>query len=135
LAAVAASAVCLDLGAVNGISLLSPYFSLASVAAQGNKCSIVYDGAIDTGSSLLFYSDSPVMLLNQDPEEDFVVRKFGIGRERFLMISEFLAFWNSKAPAILITEENKLPLWRELLGISLSPTARCGTQILLKNTP
>ena len=59
---------------------------------------IVYDGGIDTGSSLLFYSDSPVILLDQDPEDDFIVRKFGIGRDRFLTISEFVAFWNSAAP-------------------------------------
>src|SRR4029077_14665922 len=94
---------------------------------------IVYDGGIDTGSSLLFYSASPVILLDQNPDSDFVVRKFGIGRDRFLTISEFVAFWNSAAPKVFITEESKLGGWRELLGISLAPVARCGTQVLLKN--
>ena len=97
--------------------------------------SLVYDGAIDTGSSLLFYVDSPLILLNQDPEDDFVVRKFGIGRERFLTLAEFISLWNSPTPKALITEEGKLALWREFLGVSLAPVARCGTQILLKNTP
>jgi 4-amino-4-deoxy-L-arabinose transferase-like glycosyltransferase len=135
LSAATALAICLDLGAVSGTSLVSPYFSLAKIAGDIDKGSpVVYDGAVDTGSSLLFYSDSPVMLLNQNPQNDFVVRQFGIGRDRFLMISEFVAFWNSKAPAVLITEESKLALWRELLGASIAPAARCGTQILLKNT-
>ncbi len=96
---------------------------------------IVYDGGIDTGSSLLFYSDSPVILLDQNPDKDFIVRKFGIGRDRFLTISEFVAFWNSAAPTVLITEESKLADWRKILGVSLAPVARCGTQILLKKTP
>ena len=136
LAAMAASAVCLDLGAVSGTSSISPYFSLATVAGNIHRdAPIVYDGGIDTGSSLLFYSDSPVILLDQDPDEDFIVRKFGIGRDRFLTISEFVAFWNSAAPTVLITEESKLADWRKLLGLSLAPVARCGTQILLKKTP
>jgi hypothetical protein len=136
LATLAAAAGCLDLGAVSGTSLISPYFSLATVAGDiHDDAPIVYDGGIDTGSSLLFYSDSRVILLDQDPEDDFVVRKFGIGRDRFLTTSEFVAFWNSPSTAILITEESKLEGWRDLLGVSLAPVARCGTQILLKNTP
>ena len=136
LAAIAASAVCLDLGAVSGTSSVSPYFSLATVAADIHRdAPVVYDGGIDTGSSLLFYSDSPVILLDQNPDKDFIVRKFGIGRDRFLTISEFVAFWNSAAPTFFITEESKLADWRELLGASLAPVARCGTQILLKKTP
>jgi 4-amino-4-deoxy-L-arabinose transferase-like glycosyltransferase len=135
-AAMAAAAVCLDLGAVSGTSLVSPYFSLARVAGDIHKdASVVYDGGIDTGSSLLFYSDSRVILLNQDPNKEFIVRKFGVGRDRFLSGAEFIAFWNSAAPAAFITEESKLSEWEEQLGRSLTPVARSGTQILLKNTP
>jgi 4-amino-4-deoxy-L-arabinose transferase-like glycosyltransferase len=136
LAAIAASAVCLDLGAVSGTSLVSPYFSLAKVARDiPENAQIVYDGGMDTGSSLLFYSDSPVILLDQDPDDDFVVRKFGIGRDRFLTIAEFIEFWNSASATVFITEQSKLASWKELLGVSLAPAAHCGTQILLKNVP
>jgi 4-amino-4-deoxy-L-arabinose transferase-like glycosyltransferase len=136
LAAIAASAICLDLGAVSGTSLVSPYFSLSKVA-EGipEDTHIVYDGGIDTGSSLLFYSDSPVILLDQNPNEDFVVRKFGIGRDRYLTISEFVEFWKSATQTVFITEESKLASWRELLGVSLNPTAQSGTQILVKKVP
>jgi Dolichyl-phosphate-mannose-protein mannosyltransferase len=136
LAAVAAAAVCLDLGAVSGTSLVAPYFSLAKMAKSiPEDTDIVYDGGIDTGSSLLFYSDSQVILLDQNPDDDFIVRKFGIGRDRFLTISEFVEFWKSATQTVFITEESKLAGWREILGMSLDPAAQSGTQILVKKVP
>jgi 4-amino-4-deoxy-L-arabinose transferase-like glycosyltransferase len=136
LAAIASAAICLDLGAVSGTSLVAPYFSLAKVAhGIPEDTHIVYDGGIDTGSSLLFYSDSPVILLDQDPNEDFVVREFGIGRERYLTVSEFVELWKSPSQTVFITEESKLASWRKLLGASLSPAAQSGTQILVKKAP
>jgi hypothetical protein len=136
LAAIVASAVCLDLGAVSGTALVSPYFSLAKVAADiSEQTPIVYDGGIDTGSSLLFYSDSPVILLDQDPNDDFIVRKFGIGRDRYLTSSEFVTFWRSANRSVFITEERKLAAWRERLGVALDPVAQSGTQILVKKVP
>jgi 4-amino-4-deoxy-L-arabinose transferase-like glycosyltransferase len=135
-AAMAASAICLDLGAVSGMALVSPYFSLAKVAAViADRTPIVYDGGIDTASSLLFYSDSPVILLDQDPNDDFVVRKFGIGRDRYLTSSEFVAFWRSAGRSVFITEESKLAGWRERLGVALDAAAQSGTQILVKKVP
>ena len=95
----------------------------------------MYDGDIDTGSSLLFYSDAPVILLDQDPNDDFVVRKFGIGRDRYLTVSEFIEFWKSANQTVFITEESKLASWSEVLGMSLNPAAQSGTQILVKKVP
>ncbi|HEY5953453.1 MAG TPA: phospholipid carrier-dependent glycosyltransferase, partial [Terrimicrobiaceae bacterium] len=136
LSAVAAAAVCLDLGAVSGTSLVAPYFSLAKMAKSiPENTHIVYDGGIDTGSSLLFYSNSQVILLDQNPDDDFIVRKFGIGRDRFLTISEFVEFWKSATQTVFITEESKLAGWREILGMSLDPAAQSGTQILVKKVP
>jgi hypothetical protein len=136
LAAIASSAICLDLGAVSATSLVAPYFSLAKMAHRiPEDTHIVYDGGIDTGSSLLFYSDSPVILLDQNPNDDFVVREFGIGRERYLTVSEFVALWNAQSETVFITEESKLASWRKLLGASLSPVAQSGTQILVKKAP
>ncbi len=124
--AIVASAVCLDLGAISGMALVAPYFSLATVAADiSERTPIVYDGSIDTASSLLFYSDSPVILLDQDPNDDFIVRKFGIGRDRYLTSSEFVAIWKSGSRTVFITEESKLADWQELLGVALD---RCGAE-------
>jgi 4-amino-4-deoxy-L-arabinose transferase-like glycosyltransferase len=133
---IVASAVCLDLGAISGMALVAPYFSLATVASDiSERTPIVYDGSIDTGSSLLFYSDSPVILLDQDPNDDFIVRKFGIGRDRYLTSSEFVAIWKSGSRTVFITEESKLADWQELLGVALDRAAQSGTQILVKKVP
>ena len=133
---IVASAVCLDLGAISGMALVAPYFSLATVAADiSERTPIVYDGNIDTASSLLFYSDSPVILLDQDPNDDFIVRKFGIGRDRYLTSSEFVTIWKSGSRTVFITEESKLAGWQELLGVALDPAAQSGTQILVKKVP
>jgi hypothetical protein len=118
------------------MALVAPYFSLATVAADiSERTPIVYDGSIDTASSLLFYSDSPVILLDQDPNDDFIVRKFGIGRDRYLTSSEFVAIWKSGSRTVFITEERKLVGWQELLGVALDPAAQSGTQILVKKVP
>src|SRR5690606_30478874 len=60
-----AAAAALALGAISGFSVVSPYFSLAQVAPilQANATAdtlLVYDGGLDSGSSLLFYTDLPV---------------------------------------------------------------------------
>ncbi len=126
--------ISLDLGALSGTSIISPYFSLAKATPfidPGSR--VVYDGGLDTGSSLLFYTEKPVVFLDRRVEEDFIVRKFGIGREHFLTDEEFTLLWRSGARLILITEGQKLAEWEKRLGGSLVPFARCGTQVLLKN--
>ncbi|MFZ4683871.1 MAG: ArnT family glycosyltransferase, partial [Terrimicrobiaceae bacterium] len=136
--ALLAAAGCLALGALGGTSLVSPFFSLAQaaptiIAGASAGSRLVYDGGIDTGSSLLFYTDLPLTLLDQNPGEDFLIRKFGIGRDRFLTTDQLAGLWKSGAPIILVTEAAKLPRWEEVLGVSLVPLTRCGTQVVLKN--
>lgn len=132
--ALAASASCLGMGALAGTSLVSPYFSLAQAADQiPAGATIVYDGGIDTGSSLLVYTDAPVLLLNQDPDDDFIVRKFGIGRDRYVTTEQWVRLWQSaECPLIFVTEERDLPEWETKLGGLPPPAARCGTQVILR---
>ncbi len=128
------AAVCLALGAVSGTATVSPYFSLARMApAIPRGATVIYDGGIDTGSSLLIYTDAKLILLDQNPAEEFIVRKFGIGRDRFLTTPELSARWKSGVPVLLITEAAKLSAWKDRLGALPSPRARCGTQILIGN--
>lgn len=133
-----AAALCLNLGAIGGYSSVSPLFSLARAAPDLNRLAgpgtrMVFDGGLDTASSLLFYTDHPVTLLDQRPEEDFFARKFGIGRERYLATAELVPLWKAGSPIVLVTESGKLPRWEALLGQSLAPAARCGTMVILKN--
>ena len=103
------------------------------IEAAGPDTRLVYDGGIDTGSSLLFYTRLPVTLLNQDPDEDFVIRQSGRGRDRYVTTPEFLALWKSGTPVLLITESAKLPEWEAQIGRPLKPLTRCGTQVVLQN--
>jgi len=135
--AIAATAICLDLGALGGTSIVSPYFSLAPMASQiaqavPSGLRLVYDGGLDTGSSLLFYADVPVLLLDQNPNQEFTVRAYGRGRDRFLTAAELTTLWQGKSPIALVTESSRLPAWQKLLG-PVTPQATTGTQILLKN--
>lgn len=127
------SAVFLALGAVNGTAVVSPYFSLARIApAIPPGSTVVYDGGIDTGSSLLVYTDARIILLDQNPDEEFPVKRFGLGRDRFITSAELATRWKSGEPLLFVTESKRLEEWRELLGTPLEPAERCGTSILLK---
>lgn len=133
-----AASACLALGAVSGTALVAPFFSLAQAApainaATSDDTRLIYDGGLDTGSSLLFYTNLPVTWLNQNPDEDFFVRKFGIGRNLFMTTSELAGLWKSHRPVLFVTESAKLADWESLLSQPLTPIARCGTQVVLKN--
>ncbi len=131
LAALAAAAGIFSLAAVLGYALVAPYFSLAGAAAALRKlparAPIVFDGGIDTASSLLFYTDQPVALLGQNPEEDFITRKFNLGRERYLTSSGFAALWASGQAMAFVTEKSARPRWEQLLGPLPEPMV-IGTQ-------
>jgi 4-amino-4-deoxy-L-arabinose transferase-like glycosyltransferase len=130
-AAATAAAGIFSLAAVLGYALVAPYFSLAGAAASLRKlpatAPIVFDGGIDTASSLLFYTDQPINLLGQNPDEDFITRKFDIGRERYLTPSGFAALWASGRAMAFATEKAARPRWERLLGPLPEPMV-IGTQ-------
>jgi hypothetical protein len=130
-AALAVSAGFFSLAAVLGYALVAPYFSLAPAAEKLRKlppdAPVIFDGGIDTASSLLFYTNQPVVLLGQNPDEDFVTRKFGIGRERYFAPAQLAALWASGRPAALVTEKSARAGWEQLLGPLPEPIV-VGTQ-------
>ncbi len=130
--ALTASAVCLALGSVSGTATVSPYFSLARLApAIPAGSTVVYDGGIDTGSSLMVYTDAKIILLDQNPDEEFIVRKFGVGRDGFLTASEFAARWAAGEQLLLVTESRRAEEWRARLRHPLRIVDDSGTQVLL----
>lgn len=134
----ALAGLCLGLGAVSGTAIVSPWFSLASISPllgqyAARSPTVIYDGGIDTGSSLLFYTDLPLRLLDQDPAGEFPVRKFGLGRDRFVSRDELRSLWTSGAPVVLVTEDSKWIMWNEFLKTLTVPSGFSGTQIVLKN--
>jgi len=128
--ALATTAAFFSLSAVLGYALVAPYFSLADAARTLRKlphdAPIVFDGGLDTGSSLLFYTNQPVAVLAGKP--DFLTRKFEIGHEQFLDTRALAAMWASGRPMAFVTEREKLPEWERLLGTLPEPTVICGTQ-------
>jgi hypothetical protein len=135
-AALATAAGVFYFSAILGYALVAPYFSLARAADLlrshlPGEAPVIFDGGLDTASSLLFYTDQPVWLLGQDPDSDFVTRKFGIGRERYLTGEGLAALWASKRPLALVVERSAWARWEEFLGPLPEPAVVCGTQVIL----
>lgn len=134
--ALTASAAVFALVAVLGYALVAPYFSLASASGMLRQrlpaeAPIVFDGGIDTASSLLFYASQPIALLGQDPDADFVTRKYNLGRETYLPDDDFAALWRSARPMAFVVERSARPRWESLLGPLPAPAVICGTQEVL----
>jgi 4-amino-4-deoxy-L-arabinose transferase-like glycosyltransferase len=132
-AALATAACIFSLSAMLGYALVAPYFSLADAAAILRKrlppqAPIVFDGGLDTASSLLFYANQDIALLGQNPNTEFATRAFGIGREKYLAESEFAALWASGRPLAFVTELSARLRWEAKLGPLPEPAAVCGTQ-------
>jgi 4-amino-4-deoxy-L-arabinose transferase-like glycosyltransferase len=126
---------CLGVGAVAGTARVAPYFSLAPIAGAIEKQAgpggkIIFDGDIDTASSLLFYTNARIGLLRGDP--GFFARPSGEGNH--LTREELRVLWGGAAPVALIVEEADLKGWQRWLGGPLEPLARCGTLVLLGNS-
>jgi 4-amino-4-deoxy-L-arabinose transferase-like glycosyltransferase len=135
---VAAGTLGMLLAAVAGLQAFAPFFSLKALAvaldregARGE--SVMYDGPGHRASSLCFYSGVPLKWIER-AETEFAVRSRRVGRDRFVGEEEVIARWRAGDPVWLITEENRLELWRSRLGGTLLPiVARSGTRVLLAN--
>lgn len=132
--ALAAFAAAFALTALLGYALVAPYFSLATAAGALRRlppeAPIVFEGGIDTASSLLFYADQPVFLMGPRPEEDFVTRTTGIGRDRLITPETLAVLWASGRPLALVAERAAAPRWEQLLGPLPEPAAVSGTQLV-----
>jgi hypothetical protein len=136
---ITATGFTLGIGAIAGTAKVAPFFSLAEIGndlarATGPEGVLVFDGDIDTASSLLFYTDLRVRLLNSDPEADFIVRTRGIGRDNYLTTDLLHQLWHSPTRVVFITESAKLPEWQKLWG-PVVPFTPCGTMVGISNKP
>lgn len=121
----AAAALC-SLGAIAGVSGVAPYFSQAEIARRllekMPEAVVYWDGSIDKGSALLFYWPRPILLIDQDPAQDFAVRKFGIGKERFRSMLEVQRDFLAGRPGVVVAEIRRLDEWKKRLpgGVEIS---------------
>jgi 4-amino-4-deoxy-L-arabinose transferase-like glycosyltransferase len=130
--ALATGAAALCVGALSGTAIVAPYFTSAGVAdlleteTTDPTSVLAYDGGIDTGSSLLFYTDRPIFLLDQKP-------LFSQGSDLYRTTGWLTERWQDRR-VVILTEESKLGYWRDLLGApKLAPKGKTGTQIVLSN--
>lgn len=126
-------AAIISLAAMVGYAVVAPYFSLAGARAVlraelSDVAPIVFDGGIDTASSLLFYTNHPILLLGQDPRRDFLAWRFGLGRDHYLDEDGLAAMWSSGRPMALVIEMGARSKWEALLGPLPEPAVICGTQ-------
>lgn len=116
------SAVVLSAGGILGYAIVAPYFSLAAAApalsSEAADVPVVFDGGIDTASSLLFYTDRRLILLDGTDS----------GKR-----GDFIEKWRAGAPFLFVTEESRRADWEETLGDLRQPIAVCGTQVIFRH--
>jgi 4-amino-4-deoxy-L-arabinose transferase-like glycosyltransferase len=134
--AIAAAGALLAAAAVAGTAIVAPFFSAQPIAdtitnAVPPDGAIVFDGDVDTGSSLLFYTGRTILLVGANPASDFVVRTTGIGRSNYLDEPALRSLFAGSTPAVLVTDAARLGHWQTALGARL--LTQTGTTLVLAN--
>jgi 4-amino-4-deoxy-L-arabinose transferase-like glycosyltransferase len=133
-----AAMIPIGLSSIEGVARVAPYFSLADASKLlneriGRSGRVYYEGSLDVGSSLLFYLDRKVFLVNQ-PEEPFTAR---LGGKRLHVDSDaVLARWKTSQPTFLIVEQDRVPYWRNLITERIHifhQITVCGTYVVFSN--
>jgi 4-amino-4-deoxy-L-arabinose transferase-like glycosyltransferase len=133
-----AAMIPIGLGSIEGVARVAPFFSLADAAKYlnervGRHGRVYYEGSLDVGSSLLFYLNRKVFLVNQ-PEDPFAAR---LGAKQLHVDTDaVLARWKTSNPVFLIVEQDRLPYWRKLLTERIHiyhQVTACGTYVVLSN--
>ncbi len=103
---------CFDQVVVKSIEPFSPYLSMKPLAERlrkdfGKQATVVFNGDFWIASSLGYYLDQPVYLVNGHPEYEFGSR-FSEDRKIWLSKDQFLRLWYSPQPVVLVTEDSRL---------------------------
>jgi 4-amino-4-deoxy-L-arabinose transferase-like glycosyltransferase len=101
----------------NGIARAAPQFSLAEEArflqrGLTDKDAVVYEGALDEASSLVFYLHRPFFLVNSPPDDEMHIA----GSANMTIDEEtMLRHWGDPQTIFLIINQERVPYWRRLL--------------------
>jgi hypothetical protein len=128
----------IGLSAVEGVARMAPYFSLADAARflndrLGERGQVVYEGSLHEGSSLLFYLNRPVFLVNQRAEP-FEERNGA--SSKYLDEETVLDEWSGTDPIYLIVEQRRVVHWQRIVVSRVHiyhQVATCGTYVVLSN--
>lgn len=141
LAAAVLAAAMLPTGLVmiDGVSRMSPYFSLANVARflnerPGAKGHVVYEGALHQASSLVFYLHEKFYLVNPPAEDDSFV---GSGTSPIVLDENtLLQRWGDPEAVYLIIDQERVPYWQRIITARFHifhQVTASGTSVVLSN--
>lgn len=117
---------------------LAPNFSLANVADYlnprlGRAGEVIYEGSLQSGSSLAFYLDKKFFFVNQKPP----AKERGLdGQRRYLDEHYVLEAWDRSEPLYLIIDETRVTYWRKLITERVHiyhQVTSCGARVVLSN--
>lgn len=139
--AVAAAMIVPLFGAAKGMSVMSPYFSLADIGRYVNKNAgptdkVLCENEAHAASSLFFYLDRPVHWLDVPSQIEFACRDHHIGEDKFIPEEKLPPMWKGTGRVFVIVEESRIPYWAGKLGVpadSLKPLVTSGTRWLISN--
>jgi len=129
------AAVVLAVAAVAGTARVAPWFSHAEMAGWINDSQpedqlVVFDGGSDTGSSLFFYLNRKILLVQESPRPEFAARVHGHGIDSYVLPDDLMQKWQSGDTFLLVTERVEVPLWKIRLP-EVREHHESGTQVLL----
>lgn len=121
-----------------GVSRLSPFFSLAHAAQflnprLGPQGQVLYEGSLQSGSSLTFYLNKKFFLVGQPP--DFFEQSEAT-RQKYIDEHFVLEAWNRAEPIYFIIEQDRVVHWKKLVTARVHiyhQVTTCGRHIVLSN--
>ncbi|MES2309441.1 MAG: glycosyltransferase family 39 protein [Verrucomicrobiota bacterium] len=125
-------------GAGKGFKILAESFSLQKTALTlqtMNETTVVVDGPFQLASSLFYYLEKPIQFVRSNSEAEFATRVYGIGRERYWSIEDFMGRWNSNESMAIIMSEKDVGFWKEKMGERFFeiPEGKSGSRVLVLN--
>lgn len=137
--ALAASMIPGGLSMMGAVAQTAPYFSLADAARSLNPRldaggAAIFEGPLADSSSLIFYLNRRIFLVNQKPEKETPMSDPSI--EMFLNEAAVLEKWGQPDAVYLIIEESRANYWKQILTSHFHiyhQITKCGTYLVLSN--
>ncbi|MBM3888323.1 MAG: glycosyltransferase family 39 protein [Verrucomicrobia bacterium] len=132
--------------AAGGMSVMSEYFSLASIArhimaANDPQAMVVVESipqetSIHAASSLFFYLDRPAHWIDVPWKTEFACRAHNLGKDKFLTAADLPPLWQGQRRVFFILEESRADYWAKQFNApdgKLTPLVKSGTRWLVSN--
>jgi hypothetical protein len=137
--ALAASMIPGGLSMMQAVAQTAPYFSLADAARSLNsrldaRGAAIFEGPLADSSSLIFYLNRKIFLVNQNPEKETPMGNPSF--DMFLNERAVLEKWAEPEGTYLIIEESRADYWKQILTSHFHiyhQITKCGTYLVLSN--